>query len=196
MTDCNATNTVVSDALICKDNSDLTEPLSINKLQESKNEVEGEQSHLPCSVEVSVCDNLVDLNSYTDEAQPTHIIRQDPIVLNPDLEGLVFPSFTTASEDFSSPPQASTTMTINLESHNNCPFIPGKIDNISASFLRDTGAAITAISSSFYTQVPSLTKHPPDKLAVQSIKTVNGEIVPVQGLALIPFQIGESIYPF
>ena len=113
-------------------------------MQESKNEVEGEQSHLSCSVEVSVCDNLVDLSSYADEAQPTHI-RQDPIVLNPDLEGLVFPTFTTASEDFSSPPQASTTMTINLESHNNCPFIPGKIDNISASFLCDTGAAITAI---------------------------------------------------
>ena len=148
-----------------------------------------------CSVEVSVCDNLVDLNSYTDEAQPTHI-RQEPIVLNPDLEGLVFPTFTTASEDFSSPPQASTTMTINLESHNNCPFIPGKIDNISASFLCDTGAAITAISSSFYTQVPSLAKHPPDKLAVQSIKTVNDEIVPVLRLTLIPFQIGESIYPF
>ena len=71
-----------------------------------------------------------------------------------------------------------------------------KIDNIPASFLCDTGAAITAISSAFYKQVPSLTKHPPDTLGVQSIKTVNGEIVPVQGLALIPFQIGESIYPF
>ena len=163
-------------------------------MQESKNEVEGEQSHLSCSVEVSVCDNLVDLNSYTDEAQPTHI-RQDPIVLNPDLEGLVFATFITASEDFSSPPQASTTMTINLESYNNFPFIPGKIDNISASFLCDTGTAITA-SSSFYTQVPSLTKHLPDKLAVQSIKTVNGEIVAALGLTLIPFQIGESIYLF
>ena len=105
ITDCNATNTVFSDALICKDNSDRTESLSIHKLQESKNEVEGEQSHLSCSVGVSVCDNLVDLNSYTDEAQPTHI-RQDPIVLNPDLEGLVFPTFTTASEDFSSLPHA------------------------------------------------------------------------------------------
>ena len=79
-------------------------------------------------------------------------------------------------------------MTINLEAHNNCPFIPGKIVNISASFLCDTGAAITAISSTFYKQVPSLTKHPPDKLTAQSIKTVNGEIVPVQGLALIPFK--------
>ena len=195
MTDCNVMNTVVSDVLICKDNSDLTESLSRNKLQESKNEVEGEQSHLSCSVEASVCDNLVDLNSYTDETQPTHI-KQDPIVLNPDLEGLVFPTFSTASEVFSSLPQVSTTMTINLEPHNNCPFILGKIDNISASFLCDTGAAITAISSTFYKQVPNLTKHPPDKLAVQSIKTVNGEIVPVQGLALIPFQIGESIYPF
>ena len=104
MTDCNATNTVLSDALICKDNSDLTEPPSINELQESKNEVKGEQSHLSCSVEVSVCDNLVDLNTYTDEAKPTHI-RQDPVVLNPDLEGLVFPTFTVASEDFSSPPE-------------------------------------------------------------------------------------------
>ena len=91
---------------------------------------------------------------------------------------------------------SSTTMTINLETHNNCPFILGKIDNIPASFLCDTGAAITAISLAFYKQVPSLTKHPPDTLAVQSIKTVNGKIVPVQGLALIPFQIGESIYPF
>ena len=102
MTDCNAMNTVVSDVLICKDNSDLTESLSRNKLQESKNEVEGEQSHVSCSVEASVCDNLVDLSSYTDEAQPTHI-RQDSIVLNPDLEGLVFSTFTTASEVFSSP---------------------------------------------------------------------------------------------
>ena len=87
-------------------------------------------------------------------------------------------------------------MTINLQSHNNCPFIPGKIDNISASFLCDTDAAIIAISSSFYTQVPSLTKHPPGKLSVLSIKTVNGEIVQVLGLTLIPFQIGESIYAF
>ena len=195
MTDCNTMNTVVSDIPICKDDSDLIESLSINKLQESKNEVEGEQSHLSCSVKVSVCDNLVDLNNYSDETQPTHI-KQESIVLNPDLEGLVFSTFATDDEVFSSPPQVSTTMTINLETHNNCPFIPGKIDNIPASFLCDTGAAITAISSAFYKQVPSLTKHPPDTLAVQSIKTVNGEIVPVQGLALIPFQIGESIYPF
>ena len=139
-------NTVVSDIPICKNESDLTESLSTNKLQESKNEVEGEQSHLSCSVEVSVCDNLVDLNNYSDEAQPTHV-KQDPIVLNTDLEGLVFPTFATDGEAFSSPPQVSTTMTISFETHSNCPFIPGKIDNILASLLCDTGAAKTAISS-------------------------------------------------
>ena len=80
-------------------------------MQESKNEVEGEQSHLPFSVEVSVCDNLVDLNNYSDETQQTHI-KQEPIVLNPDLEGLVFPfpTFATDGEVFSPPPQISTTM--------------------------------------------------------------------------------------
>ena len=103
MTDCNTMNTVVSDIPICKDDSDLIDSLSINKLQESKNEVEGEQSHLSCSVKVSVCVNLVDLNNYSDETQPTHI-KQDPIVLNPDLEGLVFPTFATDDEVFSSPP--------------------------------------------------------------------------------------------
>ena len=56
------------------------------------------------------------------------------------------------------------------------------------------GAAITAISSAFYKQVPSLTKHPSDKLAVQSINIVNGKIVLVQGLPLVPFQIRGSIY--
>ena len=106
------------------------------------------------------------MNNYSDEAQPTHG-KQDPIVLNTDLEGLVFPTFATdGGEAFSSPPQVSTTMTISLETHNNCPFIPGKIDNILASFLCDTGAAKTALSSAFYEQVPTLTKHPPDTLSV------------------------------
>ena len=34
MTDCNTINTVVTDIPICKDDSDLTESLRINKLQE------------------------------------------------------------------------------------------------------------------------------------------------------------------
>ena len=134
------------------------------------------------------------MNNYS-EAQPTHI-KQDPIVLRADFERLVFPTFATDGEAFSFLPQVSTTMTISLETHNNCPFMPCKIDNIPASFLCDNGAVKTAKSSTFYEQVPSLTKHPPDTLSVKSIKTVNNEIVPVQVLALIPFQIGESIYPF
>ena len=42
MTDCNTMNTVASDIPICKNESDLTESLSINNLAESKIEVEGE----------------------------------------------------------------------------------------------------------------------------------------------------------
>ena len=79
-------NTVVSEVHVWKDNSLVTESPGVNKSQATENEVKGELARLQCSVKVPVCDNLVDLNSYSDEAQQ---MKQDTIFLNPVLEGLL-----------------------------------------------------------------------------------------------------------
>ena len=126
-------------------------------------------------------------------------MQSSKIVFNTDLEGIIFP-VSNPTESYPDKPvpefPVACTIAVPFETCNNCPFISGRIYDLSLSFLRDTGAAITTVSSAIFQRLPSLTKHPPSSLMMQSIRTVSGESVPITGLALIPFQIGESKYPY
>ena len=142
------------------------------------------------------CDDLVDLSPCEDKGNE---MQNSEIVFNPDLEGLVLP-VSNQSDNYTDKPVAefpvACTIAVPFEIRNNCPFTSGKICDLSVSFLCDTGAAITALSSALFERLPSLTKHPPSSLMPQSIRTASGESVPITGLALVPFQVGEYKYPY
>ena len=74
--------------------------------------------------------------------------------------------------------------------------IEGDIYGNKFSFLVDTGANVTAIKAEVWRQLPALSKHPPIKTTIRSIKSVSGETIPVLGRVEVPFHINLRSYPF
>ena len=176
------------------DNSSVTEE-SLRKKVPQLVDIAVSQPVCPVyMVDVPICDDLVDLSPC--ETTSNWVPSTSTSVCK-DLEGLVFPSYPHDEHTDKFTLEGTTcAISVHFEKQNNCPFISGKISDHSVSFLCDTGAAITTISSAFFRRLPNLTKHPPSSLMMQSIRTVSGESVPISGLALIPFQIGECQYPY
>ena len=76
------------------------------------------------------------------------------VVLNSDLEGLLYPVPTTGVHSVNS---------ITFEIRNNCPFLQGQVSGIPTSFLCDTGASVTTISENQFNKIPNRTKMPSSK---------------------------------
>ena len=74
--------------------------------------------------------------------------------------------------------------------------VVGDIYGNKFSFLVDTGANVTAIKADVWRQLPALSKHPPIKTTIRSIKSVTGETIPVLGRVEVPFHINLRSYPF
>ena len=60
------------------------------------------------------------------------------------------------------------------------------------AFLCHSSATLPAL----FKRVPGFTKHPPKAAKVGSIRTVSGESISVDGLALIQVQFEQNVYPF
>ena len=81
-----------------------------------------------------------------------------------------------------------------LNSTNNLS-IPGKLYGKELTFLVDTSAAVTGISDSLWSQLPSLTKHPPDPPQFNTVKSVSGQTLSVKGPVMLPLEIDNTFYP-
>ena len=167
---------------MCTDKFEVTASPCVNVPQEVK--VSGrEQCLLLCTKDVPVCNDLVDLSNEVNKE-----VHNEPsvVVLNPDLKGLAFPVPKSAVHSVNS---------ITFELCNNCPFLQGQVNGIPTSLLCDTGASVTTISEKLFDKLPDCKKIS-GKTFQQAIRTVSGENMPIKGLALVPFQIGEYNYTF
>lgn len=182
-------NMCMMNEIVNKDDSIF--PLSVP--QPANRDIGGQFPNPYNAVDVPVCDNLVDLSDNSDKEIEMH---DKTFVLNSELEGLVFPVPDQISDNDFAHSTSVSTITVHFQTRNNCPFLPGKICDRPLSFLCDTGAAITTVSLALFKRLPDLTKHPTSTLMTHSIKTVSGESLPIDGLTLSKFQIGENIYPF
>ena len=116
-------------------------------------------------------------------------INKEPsvVVLNPDLEGLSYSVPTNPVHSVNS---------ITFELRNNCLFLQGQISGTPTSLLCDTGASVTTISENLFSKIPDRTHMRNNNTFQQDIQTVSGESMPIKGVALVPFQIGEYNYTF
>ena len=143
-----------------------------------------EQCLVPDTIDVPVCNDLVDL-SY--EVYEETSKEPSVVVLNSDLEGLSYPVPKSSVHAVNS---------ITFEIRNNCPFLQGQVSGIPTSLLCDTGAFVTTISEKLFNKFPNCKKTPSSKTFQQAIRTVSGENMPIKAVALVPFQIGEFNYTF
>ena len=143
-----------------------------------------EQCLVPGTIDVPVCNDLVDL-SY--EVYEETSKEPSVVVLNSDLEGLSYPVPKTYVHAVNS---------ITFEIRNNCPFLQGQVSGIPTSLLCDTGASVTTISEKLFNKSSNCKKMPSSKTFQQAIRTVSGENMPIKGVALVPFRIGEYNYTF
>ena len=73
-------------------------------------------------------------------------------------------------------------------------YVIGSINDQPSPMLVDTGASITAVSSSFFSTFSPLPPLEPSTLT--SIRTVSGEELPVQGTVTLNFLFGDVTYPY
>ena len=151
-----------------------------------------EQCPLPCTIDVPLCNDLVDLSctgSVDLQGEVNKEINKEPsvVVLNPDLEGLPYSVLTNPVHSVNS---------ITFELHNNCPFLQGQISGIPTSLLCDTGASVTTISENLFSKIPNRMHMRNNNTFQQDIRTVSGESMPIKGVALVPSQTGEYNYTF
>ena len=144
-----------------------------------------EQSPSPCTIDVPVCNDVVDLScagSVDLQGEVNKEINKEPsvVVLNPDLKGLSYSVPTNPVHSVNS---------ITFELHNNCPFLQGQISGIPTSLLCDTGASVTTISENLFSKIPNRMHMRNNNTFQQDIRTVSGESMPIKGVALVPFQI-------
>ncbi|CAB4026585.1 Hypothetical predicted protein [Paramuricea clavata] len=71
-----------------------------------------------------------------------------------------------------------------------------QVSGIPTSLLCDTGASVTTISEKLFNKFHNCKKMPSSKTFQQTIRTVSGENMPIKGVPLVPFQIGEYNYTF
>ena len=127
--------------------------------------------------------------SFDDSVNLQGEVNKEPsvVVLNPDLKGLLYSVPTNPVYSVNS---------ITFELRKNCPFVQGQISGIPISLLCDTGASITTISENFFSKIPNHTQMHNNRTSQQDIRTVSGQSMPIKGVALVPFQIGEYNYTF
>ena len=113
-----------------------------------------------------ICDNLVDLSDNSDKEVEMHY---KTLILNTDLEGLVFPVLDQICDNDFARSTPVSTINVHFQTHNNCPFLAGKICDRSLTVLCDTGAAITTISLGLFKRLPDLIKHPTSMLMTHYI---------------------------
>ena len=85
---------------------------------------------------------------------------------------------------------------IRLACPNNNLCVDGSILGTKCSFLIDTGASISAVKAQVWRDLPPPTKHPPQSSLHKTIRTVNGQPIPVLGEVELPFEIQSEQYPF
>jgi hypothetical protein len=168
---------------MCTDSFEVTTSPCVNVPQQVKFSAR-EQCLLPHTIDVPVCNDLVDL-SY--EVNKETSKERSVVVFNSDLEGLSFPVPKTS---------VHAVYSITFEFCSNCPFLQGQVSGIPTSLLCDTGASVTTISEKLFNKFPNCKKMPSSKTFQQTIRTVSGENMPIKGVALVPFQIGEYNYTF
>jgi hypothetical protein len=168
---------------MCTDSFEVTASPCVNVPQQVKFSAR-EQCLLPHTIDVPVCNDLVDL-SY--EVNKETSKEPSVVVLNSDLEGLSHPVPKTSVHAVNS---------ITFEFCNNCSFLQGQVSGIPTSLLCDTGTSVTTISEKLFNKFPNWKKMPSSKTFQQTIRTVSGENMPIKGVALVPFQIGEYNYTF
>ena len=81
--------------------------------------------------------------------------------------------------------------TLPLSRDTNNASINGSVCDTELTFLVDTGANVTAITTDVWRQIPPPTKHPTSQTMISHIKSVSGESIPVLGQVKVPFHMNS-----
>ena len=129
-------------------------------------------------------------------AIPDHKGNQLKVSPNPDAPKHCTEHATVDSETPSPTTDPPSLDVIRLACPNNNLCVDGSILGTKCSFLIDTGASISAVKAQVWRDLPPPTKHPPQSSIHKTIRTVNGQPIPVLGEVELPFQIQSEQYPF
>ena len=140
----------------------------------------------------NVC--LVSDNIFIERSQETGTPTPLPVSLPPVSD---LPGFEGLDQEGQPPPAIPVTVnaiTPPFDIPTDSLYVIGSINDQPSPMLVDTGASITAVSSSFFSTFSPLPPLQPSTLS--STRTVSGEELPVQGTVTLNFLFGDVTYPY